>query len=169
MKIRSALTRCLRHMFTTGFAVRRAFPKPTLEAIQASIASGEKIHRAQVRLAIEPALALPDLLHGMSARQRARDLFAHYRIWDTEENCGILIYINLADHKVEILADRAVGRALGANEWRQICNTMTQGFSEGKFHESTLAGLQQLNNLLGTNFPSSGSTSNELSNRPLIL
>jgi uncharacterized membrane protein len=96
-------------------------------------------------------------------------LFAHYGIWDTEENCGVLVYVNLADHKVEIVADRGVGKAIASKEWQAICRTMTQGFSEGSYHDSTLAALGQLHALLQERFPDDGSSRNQLSNRPVVL
>jgi uncharacterized membrane protein len=161
--------RLLRHLFTTTAAGRRAFPPHTLKAIQAAIARGEKLHRAEVRLVIEPGLPIPEVLNGASSRERARDLFSHYRIWDTEENCGVLIYVNLADRKVEIVADRGVGRALGAGDWQAVCRTMTSGFAHGAFHDSVIAALEQLNALLQQHYPADGSTANELPNRPLII
>lgn len=163
------LKRLLRHLTTTRATGRHTFPAHTLKAIQTAIAQGETQHRAEIRLIVEPALTLRDVLGGLFARERARELFAHHRIWDTEENCGILIYINLADHKVEIIADRAVGRALSASDWQAICHTMTQGFAHGDFHDSAVAALSQLNALLKTNFPANGSPLNELSNQPLVL
>jgi uncharacterized membrane protein len=163
------LTRLIRNLFTTTAAGRRAFPEPTLKAIQAAIADGETQHRAEVRLIVEPALAAGAVLNGHTSRQRARELFSLYRVWDTEENCGVLIYINLADHKVEIIADRGVDRAIGAPEWQAVCRTMTQGFARGAFHDSTIAGLVQLNQVLATHFPATGSRHNQLSDRPIML
>ena len=163
------IKRILRHLLTTTAAGRRAFPPATLEAIQHAIAAGEALHRAEVRLIVEPALELGELWRGESARQRARDLFAEYGIWDTEENCGVLIYINLADHQVEIVADRGVGRAIAAHEWEAVCKTMTRDFAHGRFHDSALAALEQLNALLHQRFPASGPRPDQLSNQPLIL
>ncbi len=166
MKTWSRLTR---HLLTTTAAGRRAFPPPTLKAIQTAIAQGETLHRAEVRLIVEPALPATTVWQGQHARERARELFSQYRIWDTEENCGVLIYINLADHKVEIVTDRGVGRAVKAGDWQAICQSMTQGFARGEFHDSTLAGLAQLNELLKIHFPANGARSNQLSNRPIVL
>ena len=163
------ITRLFRHLTTTRAAGRRTFPSHTLKAIQTAIAQGEAQHRAEIRLIVEPALTLRDVLSGLFSRERARELFAHHRIWDTEENCGILIYINLADHKVEIITDRTVGRALNPADWQAVCQTMTQGFARGDFHDSAVAALSQLNALLKTHFPANGSPLNELSNRPLVL
>ena len=105
----------------------------------------------------------------MSARERARELFAQYGIWDTEENCGILVYIDLADHKVEIIADRAVNRLLATADWQAVCRTMTEGYARGDYRDSTIAGMRQLNELLAAQFPADGSRPNQLSNRPLVL
>ena len=96
------LSRLLAHLRTTPAAGRRSFPPATLKAIEETIAAGETRHRAEVRLIVEPALDMQAVLSGVQARERARELFAHYRVWDTEENCGVLVYVNLADRQVEI-------------------------------------------------------------------
>lgn len=163
------MSRLFRHLCTTKAAGRRAFPAPALKAIQAAIAKGEALHRAEVRLIVEPALGAASVLRGLSSRERARELFAQYRIWDTEENNGVLVYINLADHKVEIITDRAVGRVLKAADWQAVCRSMTQGFARGEFGDSAVAGLLQMNELLKAHFPANGANPNELSNRPLVL
>jgi uncharacterized membrane protein len=161
--------RFVRHLLTTTAAGKRRFPPHTLKAIQAAITEGERRHRAEVRLIVEAALPMSAVFDGMPSRGRAHELFARYRIWDTEENCGVLVYINLADRKVEIVADRAAGRALSAAEWHTICRTMTAGFARGEFHDSAVAGLQQLNDLLAQRFPPTSSQANQLSDRPLVL
>lgn len=163
------LSRMMRHLFTTTAAGRRAFPPTTLKAIQTVIAKGETLHRAEVRLIIEPALSMQAVLSGMPTRERARELFTNYRIWDTEENCGVLIYINLADHKVEIITDRGVGRLIGPQDWQAICLAMTTGFAHGAFHDSVITALDQLNLLLQAHLPATGTRPNQLSNRPLVL
>lgn len=163
------LPRLFTHLRTTSAAGRRAFPPATLKAIEETIAAGEKQHRAEVRLIVEPSLDMQAVLSGMPARERARELFAHYRVWDTEENCGVLVYVNLADRQVEIVADRGVGKVVAAKEWHAICRTMTQGFAQGVFHDSVIAALTQLNALLEKHYPDDGSTRNQLSDKPVVL
>lgn len=163
------LSRFFRHLFTTRAAAQKTFPAQALRDIQAAIAAGEKQHRAEVRLIIEPALPITDLLQGVHSRARARELFSLYRVWDTEDNCGVLVYINLADHKVEIIADRGSGRALKPNDWKEVCRLMTEGFSQGQYGPSVLAALAMLNGLLQQHFPGHGDNANELSDRPLIV
>jgi uncharacterized membrane protein len=163
------LSRLFRHFAMTTASGRRAFPEATLKAIEDAIAEGERRHRAEVRVVIEPALSTQAVLNGMSPRERARELFAAYGVWDTEENCGVLVYINLADHQVEIVADRGVGHTVAAADWEAACRTMTQGFARDDYHNSTLAALAQLNALLQEHYPDDGSTRNQLSNRPVML
>ena len=167
----SFVARSWRHLTTTSATARRAFPGPTLAALQTAIGAGEAVHRAQLRLIIEPALKWKTLQDEASARGRAHTLFSHYRIWDTEENVGVLIYINLADRAVEIVTDRAVGRAIERRKWEAACALMTSGFAQGRFHDSALAGVAEVNRLLQAHFPAHGDAprSNELSDRPVIL
>lgn len=166
---RFRIARWFAHLRNTSGTGRRLFPLATLKAIRAAIADGEGRHRAEIRLIVEPGMPLALVWQGMTSRERARDVFARYRVWDTAENCGVLIYVNLADRKVEIVADRGVGSVLSAAEWQAICHAMTHGFARGNFHDSTLTGLAQLNDLLAQRFPSHGAGGQELSDRPLIL
>lgn len=163
-------SRAIRHLTTTRFTGKKAFPCATLAEIQKTIAAGEKTHRAEIRLIVEHSLELSAVLAGVSSRQRAHELFSHYRIWDTEENSGILIYIELADHQVEIVADRGISKLIPNHHWHAVCKTMTQGFAKGEYHDSTIAGLQQLNALLHEYFPEGEiPQENQLSNKPIRL
>jgi uncharacterized membrane protein len=106
---------------------------------------------------------------GSSNRQRALALFADYGVWDTEENCGVLLYVNLADRKVEIVADRGIQRKIDAATWQAICRTLTDGYARGEFHNSTLAAIGQVNDLLRQHFPADRPRPNELPDHPLML
>ncbi|WP_433692002.1 TPM domain-containing protein [Herbaspirillum seropedicae] len=165
--------RLLRHLRMTRAAARRAFPSTTLKAIQASIGAGEREHRAQVRVIVEAALSLGAVRRGDSARQRAHELFSHYRIWDTEENCGVLVYINLADRKVEIVADRGINARVTREQWQQVCRAMTAGYAQGEYEASTLQALASLHEILRKVLPrepdAAGDMHNELSDKPLLL
>ena len=163
--------RFFHHLIPRGAHARRAFPQATLDALQAAIAGGELRHRAQLKLIIEPSLGWSQLVQNMTSRGRAHALFSHYRVWDTEENCGVLLYVNLADHKVEIIADRAVARLVHRSDWEAVCRSMTQRFAQKQFHDGILAGVQHANALLEQHFPQSNDTgrANEVSDRPVLL
>lgn len=162
-------SRFFRHLFTTSAAGRSVFPPDALRAIEACISEGETCHDAEVRLIIEHSLPVSLVLKKVSPRQRAIELFSRYRIWDTERNSGILIYVNLADRKVEIIADRGVDRLVAAVEWQALCQTVTRGFAKGAFLESMLAALAQLNAMLRERLPSRGDHPNQLPDKPLVI
>ena len=163
------IARMLRHWKSSAAVGRRAFPKATLDAVASAITEGEQTHRGELRLIVESAMPFDALWAGLSNRQRALALFAEYGVWDTEDNCGVLIYVNLAEHKVDIVADRNVGRKVDTETWQAICRTMTDGFARGNFHDSTLAAVAQVNALLRQHFPANGARPNELPDHPIML
>jgi len=161
--------RAWRHLRSSAAEARRAFPEATLDAVAHAIDAGERTHRGEVRLIVEKALPFEAAWEGVSNRQRAVCLFADYGVWDTEDNCGVLIYVNLAEHKVDIVADRGIDRRIDAATWQALCRTMTEGFRQGQFHDATLAAIGQVNALLREHFPASGERPNELPDRPVML
>ena len=163
------LKRAWRHLTSSSGDAKRAFPETTLSAISEAITAGEQTHRGEVRLIVEKALPFDDAWDGVSNRQRALALFADYGVWDTEDNCGVLIYINLAEHKVDIVADRGIDRKIDSATWQAICRTMTDGFRQGKYHDASLAAIEQVNALLREHFPANGARPNELPDRPVML
>ena len=163
------LRRLLRHCLSTRADAERAFPPATLAAITEAITAGEQTHRGEVRLIVEKALPWSMLRAGVRGRQRALTLFADHGIWDTEENCGVLVYVNLADHTVDIVADRGIARKIDNATWQAICDTMTAGFARCEYQQATLAALARINELLHLHFPANGSRPNELPDRPLML
>jgi len=163
------LKRQWRHWRSTSAKGRRMFPSDTLAAIGRAITAGEQRHRGELRLIVENAMPSDAIWADVDNRQRAIALFAEYGVWDTEDNCGVLIYVNLAEHKVEIVVDRAIGRKIDPATWQQVCNTMTEGFARGQFHASTLAAIDRVNQLLATHFPANGARANELPDQPIVL
>jgi uncharacterized membrane protein len=169
MGIGQRIGRAWRHLTSSEGDAQRAFPETTLSAISEAITAGEQIHRGEVRLIVEKGLPLDEAWDGVSNRQRALALFADYGVWDTEDNCGVLIYINLAEHKVDIVADRGIDRKIDSATWQAICRTLTEGFRAGQFHDATLTAVGQVNELLRQHFPANGTRANELPDKPLML
>lgn len=163
------MKRFFRHLFTPSLAVRRAFPETVLKAIENQITEGEATHRAELRVIIEAHLPLNMIFRKNASRERALELFGRYGIWDTEENCGVLLYINLADRQVDIVADRGIAQKVSQPVWQQICCDLTDGFKQGKFHDSTLKALFAINQLLAQHFPAFGRRDNQLPDYPIIL
>ncbi|MFZ5524598.1 MAG: TPM domain-containing protein [Pseudomonadota bacterium] len=163
------LMRLMRHLSTGHAAMRRAFPPHTLDAIEHAIRETEGMHTGQIRFAIEPALDLKLLLAGRTARARAVEVFSELRVWDTEYNNGVLIYLLLADHDVEIVADRGIHAMLGKAVWEEICREMELAFRDGKFEQGVLVGIRSVGGHLASHYPHAGVKHNELPDRPVLL
>jgi uncharacterized membrane protein len=163
------LGRLARHLCTLPGAIARTLPAAVLAAIERAIEKSESQHRGEVRFAAEPALEASALLSGQTARERALDVFSLLRVWDTEENNGVLIYLLLADRDVEIVADRGINAKVPAAQWEHICRRMESAFSKGEFEQGILAGIEEVSVLLVRHYPARPGDRNELSDRPTIL
>jgi uncharacterized membrane protein len=164
------LRRFFRHLARDHGSVRRAFPKAAFARIEAMIAEGVRRHRGQVRFAVEPALPLVRVLRGVTPRERALEAFGQLRIWDTDENCGVLVYLLLADRDVEIVADRGIHGHVGDAAWESICRNMETAFRDGRYAEGVEAGLAGINALLAQHYPRDASArGSELPDRPIVL
>ena len=163
------MKRIVRHLLATRWMVNRAFPTDTLVAIDRAIKASEATHRGEIRFAVEGALHIEPLLRGQTARERAIDVFSQLRIWDTEHNNGVLIYLLLADRDVEIVADRGIDAKVGAEEWERICRKMEAAFRQGDFKAGVVGGIQEVTRHLAEHFPPIGDDRNELPDKPVVL
>ncbi|MBL8520888.1 MAG: TPM domain-containing protein [Betaproteobacteria bacterium] len=163
------LKRFLRHVWMSPIQRNRMFPQTTLDAIQKVIAAGETTHRGEIRFVVEAELTAGQLWANISSRQRAIDVFSELRVWDTEENIGVLLYVLLADRKVEIVADRGIDRRVGAERWRAICKEIELRYRRGEFLEGTRIGIEKISAELAHAFPAQGENPNELPDKPVVM
>jgi len=163
------IKRWLAHSFIPPWRWRMAFPAEILKDIESTIKRSETRHRGELRFAIENALAPSWIWRDLSAHQRAAEIFSNLRVWDTEENSGILIYVLLADREVHIIADRGIARKVAQPEWDSIAKSMQNAFKKGDFRRGSLDGIEQLTLLLANHFPPGTSNPNELINKPVII
>lgn len=161
--------RWLRHLFMPPWAWRRAFPRATLDAIEAAIRESETRHGGEIRFAIENSLPAFWVWRGMTGRKRALEAFSFLRVWDTEHNSGVLVYLLLADHDIEIIADRGIAARVDAAAWGAVAQAMETAFSQGEFEQGVLDGIRQISSLLATHFPPENNDPDELPDRPVIV
>lgn len=164
-----SMERIVRHLFMSKWMVKRAFPRDVLMAIDKEIKASEAAHRGELRFAVEGVLHVEPLLRGQTARDRAIDVFSHLRIWDTERNNGVLIYLLLADRDVEIVADRGIDAKVGPEEWERICRRMEAAFQRGDFEGGVVGGIREVTRHLAEHFPPIGDDRNELPDKPVVL
>jgi uncharacterized membrane protein YgcG len=163
------VARWFRHLAAGRWSVGRAFDAGALEAVEQSIAAQERRHDGEICFVVEGGLPASDLWDGVTSKDRALELFGRLRVWDTESNAGVLIYVMLADRHVEIIADRGIHRLVGETAWETICGAMQREFAAGRYRDGALLGVEAISDLLATHFPPGEENPNELSNRPVVL
>jgi uncharacterized membrane protein len=163
------MLRFFKHIFSSGFKTHLLFPRKSLGRITEAVVNSEKKHRGEIRVCIESYLSPMQILRKISGRDRALDVFSQLRVWDTEENNGVLIYILIADHDIEILADRGVLRNAPENFWDEICGKIEVKFHEKKFEEGIIQAIDHISKLLQEKYPKNGHDDNELPDRPYLI
>jgi uncharacterized membrane protein len=163
------IARIGKHLLEHHWRARRLFPPKALTAIEQAIKTGETTHSGQVRFVVEGALDGAPLFRDQPARERALDIFAQLRIWDTVHNNGVLIYLLLADRDVEIVADRGIDVKVGAAGWEKICRDMEGDFKAGKFESGVIRGIEAVSRQLAQHFPAHGQGPNELPDAPVVI
>ena len=163
------LARFWKHVAMTPAAARRAFPDTVMEHIARAIADGERRHRGEVCFVVEAELTTGQLWRGLKPRDRAREVFAQQGVWNTEENIGVLIYVLLAEHRVEIVADRGIDARVAAADWLAACEAMDAHFRAGRFEQGAIAGVNAVGELLTKHFPATSEGRNELPDRPVLM
>jgi uncharacterized membrane protein len=163
------LKRIARHLFALPGAVGRALPPKAMSATEEAIKRSEAGHRGEIRLAVEAALGSAALFAGQSARSRALDVFSQLRVWDTEHNNGVLIYLLLAERNIEIVADRGINAKVPAEEWEAICRRMEASLARGEFAQGVIAGIEEVSRHLAQHFPAGAGDANELPDKPVAL
>ena len=163
------LMRVVKHLFAPHWIIARAFPRRTLTAIENAIRASEKSHDGELRFAVEAGLHPWLVLRGQSARERAHAEFSELRVWDTEYNSGVLIYVQLVDHRIEIVADRGINAKVPQRAWDEICLRMEEAFRQHRYEDGALAAIGEITALLAHHFPPRGDNPDELSDKPVIL
>ncbi|HTV97121.1 MAG TPA: TPM domain-containing protein [Steroidobacteraceae bacterium] len=165
--------RLMRHAAALHLKTRWCFAPGTLRAIEAAIARAERAHGGEIRFAIETSLPPRRILADITPRMRALEVFSLLRVWDTEHNNGVLIYVLMADRSVEIVADRGVSGRVSGDEWGAVCRMMEEHFREGRFREGSTTGIDAVGGLLARHFPASPAqrarSPNELPDQPTLL
>ncbi|MET3913292.1 putative membrane protein [Variovorax sp. OAS795] len=167
----SRLGRIWRHQWTDEADVRRVLPDAAMERLAARVAASERRHSGEIRICVEAGLPWSYLRRNATARERAVTLFGKLRVWDTEHNNGVLIYLLLAEHAIEIVADRGIDAHVDDAEWAAMAQRMGAAFREGRFEDGVTQALEEMSALLVAHFPLAENQpdTNELPDAPVVL
>jgi uncharacterized membrane protein len=168
---KASLRRLVRHLASTPHGLRRALPSAALERIAQAIHAAESGHQGEIRFVIEHALPWSYLHRNARPRERALMMFSKLRVWDTEHNNGVLLYVDLADRAVEIIADRGIAAKVPRATWQAICHAARDHFREGRLEAGAVGAIEAIGAVLAEHFPlAPGETrGNELPDQPVVL
>lgn len=162
--------RLVRHRFAKGW--RSYLAEAAMQRLASQVASGEKVHHGEIRICIESRLPQSYLMRPNSmrtiARQRALAQFGKLRVWDTEHNNGVLIYLLLPERTIELVADRGIDSCVAPEVWQSIVRGLRGYLQKGQFEEGLRQAVVQVSTELAAHFPLlPGQTNpNELPDRP---
>ena len=165
------IARLLKHRSLDETDARRALGDAALERLRARVAASERSHSGEIRICVEAGLPLSYLWRDAPARERAIMLFGKLRVWDTADNNGVLIYLLLAEHAIEIVADRGIDARVDAAQWAAMATRMGAAFREGRFEDGLTQALEEVSALLVEHFPLADGQAdrNELPDAPVLL
>ena len=170
MPHRNRLLRLLKHRWLDERDVQRALDAAALKRIEDRVAASECRHSGEIRVCVEAGLPWSYLWKRLTARDRAITMFGKLRVWDTAANNGVLIYLLLAEHAIEIVADRGLNAHVSHEQWQAIVAGMREAFRAGRFEEGLNAAVDAVDALLVRHFPlaEGEANPNELPNRPIV-
>ena len=149
-----------RHVWQNDRAAWRAVPDAMAERLTRRVQASEQRHTGQIRVCVEGALPLSYAWRAgrqasVSAvvRQRALAWFGRLQVWDTEHNNGVLVYLLLAERRIEIVADRGLQRCASAQDWQAVVSRLSTRLRDGDFEGGLTQALEEVSALLVQHFP----------------
>ena len=167
----NTLTRWLRHLWLDAADSRRCLTHAGLQRLEEAVTRSEARHLGELRVCVEGGLDLAHLWRGVDARDRALDLFSQLRVWDTEHNNGVLIYLLLADRRIEVLADRGLARLVPESQWRALVTELSHALRDQSVEDGLMQAIARVCELLRMHHPASPQVrrANELPNSIMLI
>lgn len=160
--------RLLKHTFCMPILFNRWLNQDTKKELTAKISQAEKGHNGEIVLVIENHLPLSQAYH-IGCHERAIDVFSHYKVWDTQHNTGILIYLNLCERNLQIIADRGINQKVNPTTWQNLCQETLVYFKKQDMKTGLTVLIDAISQILKTHNPSADTQGNELSDDIIML
>ena len=149
----SSWTRWCRHLWLDADDVRRYLPKDSLQRLEARVQQSETRHRGELRVCVEGGLGWAGLRADFHTHARAVALFSQLRVWDTEHNNGVLIYLCLAERRIEILADRGISSQVDPAVWQAMVQSLSRHVKPGNFEAGLIETIDQVGQWMKQLYP----------------
>ncbi len=164
------LKRIFKHRWLDEADTRKAVPADMLERLRGRVAASEVRHSGEIRICVEAGLPFSDLWRYAGARERAVTLFGKLRVWDTEHNNGVLIYLLLADRSIEVVADRGLNQHVSQPQWQAMVGRLGKNLGASQFEAGLTQALEEVSAVLAEHFAQAPGeiNPNELDDSPVL-
>ncbi len=158
------LKRFFKHRWLNEASTRRDLPPDLLLRLEQRVKASEQRHSGEIRICVETSLPLSFLYRDAPTttlvRERALEMFANMRIWDTANNNGVLIYLLTVEHAIEVVADRGLNDWMDAKAWDRLVLEMGTAFKRGDYEDGLTHALEEVSAVLVQHFPLRAGESN---------
>lgn len=107
----------------------------------------------------------PRRVRNARVRERALTCFRVGAESRTTGHTGVLIYLSLAEHRAEIIADAAIASKVSPETWGLAMKAMLDPLRQGRMAEGMAAAVAEVGKVLAEHFPRSADDKNELPDR----
>jgi putative membrane protein len=108
---------------------------------------------------------VPASIAADAAREAALAQFMAHGVHLTEKRTGVLIYVALANRRVEVVADAGIHRKVEQSAWDEIAQDVVQAARAGALTDGLARAVQRAGDLLALHFPPAPLDRNELPDR----
>jgi putative membrane protein len=114
--------------------------------------------------AMRPSI-VPASLAADAARKAAHAQFFAHGVHLTAERTGVLIYVALAEHCVEVVADDVIDGKVDQLEWKALTEEIVTAAREGRLADGLVIAIRRAGAVLAQHFPRRADDKNEIPNR----
>ena len=111
----------------------------------------------------------PDATKTRRCRRRAIMLFQVGTERRTASRTGVLLYLSLAEHHAELVADESIQSRISGEEWGEAMVALLEGIRAGRPGEGIAAAVGKIGDVLAAQFPHTGTDPNEMPDRLIEL
>lgn len=81
-------------------------------------------------------------------RRRAAVAFLEEEVFKTRDRTGVLLFVSLFEHRVVVMGDEGINRAVGDDEWQRIVTRIVAGVRAGRPADALVEAIRQCGQLL---------------------
>ncbi|MFB6249780.1 MAG: TPM domain-containing protein [Salinibacter sp.] len=80
--------------------------------------------------------------------RRATQAFVDEAVFDTRDRTGILLFVSLVEHRIEVRADEGIDRAVDETAWTDVTDRIRRGIEADRVTQGLLAGIERCGTFL---------------------